>query len=91
MTKLLTPPATLSQAPSPQGSPLPLQGRADCVCVIPVNFTPPSCMRSPERLAQWAWGQSSLCQVLVGKQDLYPGNDCDPWSRRPLASLPEEL
>ena len=32
MTKLLTPPATLSQAPSPQGSPLPLQGRADCLC-----------------------------------------------------------
>ena len=90
MTKLLTPPATLSQAPSPQGSPLPLQGRADCLCDSCELHTP-SCMQSPERLAQWAWGQSSLCQVLVGKQDLYPGNDCDPWSRRPLASLPEDL
>ena len=51
------------------------------VRVILVNSRPPSYMQALARLAQRAWRlweRASLCQVLVGKEDLHPGKDCDP-------------
>lgn len=81
MTKPLTPLATLFH-----WHPLPRALHSRCtvvmtVCVILVNSRPPSYMQALARLAQRAWRpweRASLCQVLVGKEDLHPGKDCDP-------------
>lgn len=94
MTKLLSPLATLFHRHPPRGSPPLLQGRDDCVCVIPLNSRPPSYMQA--LWTGWPSGRGSggrglhRVRFLWGKTYIRE-RTVTSWSRHPFASLPEDL